>query len=134
MKIETIQLTSNANNKGMRKMIKTLQLTFGTNYQSGQLKQLMWRNAWMLNVWNLETRTRENHWMQLKIVREKDKTQEKESNFMEELSPNMMRLKKTQQWKEKEPKKACNQVDRSKNQIYKGQIGLGRRSSSSAWW
>ena len=53
--------------------------------------------------------------MHLDIAEEEDKTWEKELNFKEELSPNMVILKKTKkicQWKEKELEKAWNHVDR----------------------
>ena len=71
MKIETLQFTFGANNKGSKKMIETLQLMFGTNHWSVQLRQLMWGNAWMFDVWKLELY--ENHWMPPKTVGEQGK-------------------------------------------------------------
>ena len=54
-----------------------------------------------------------NYQMHLEIAKEENKTQEKEFDFMEELSPNMVGLKKTQktcQQKEKESTKAWDHI------------------------
>ena len=48
-----------------------------------------------------------------RLPEKKIKTKEKKPDFIEELSPNMMGLKKTHQQKEKESEKAWNHIDRS---------------------
>ena len=48
MKIETLQLTFDANNKGSKKMERHHNL-HPENHWSGQLRQLMWKNACLMS-------------------------------------------------------------------------------------